>query len=1429
MGKRLLIAAGTAKYDHLPDDLQRACLADVVDSIDATFSKTLGYERVLQNVSINATSGELRDALDDWLSSSQRDTTDWLVLYYTGHGELSDHHLHLLTRNYMDGKLTSTSVSTEELGRMLVAAAPGNTRRRIRRCVVILDTCHSGAGTFDLLTRVHTFFEQNGEGVFAVLAATLPRQEALAGALANALIAAIQDESLGGAQQQWLTFGDIATAVAARLAPQLVLRSYSDSLSGPAEFFPNPRYVAGLPPSATVEQVRRRAVEAQDLNVVWGPSSRGIELEIADGWYFTGRMRALNELSAWLRDPSDSRTRVVTGGPGSGKSALLATVVTHSDPQARNEMPAEYRRWHAAIPENSVDVAVHAKGKTAKEVAERIASVTGVELGELSLADVLRSSGKNFTIVVDALDEAREPARIARDVLRPLSALNNVKLLVGTRPEYLENLGSRAVVIQADAPSYLERSDIAAYVKARLMRSGGEHGSTLYAGKEALAKSVGDTVAEKAFPSFLIARMVADDLLATGAVVEEQALRQGSFPESVAEAFKQYLARFGPNEDKVRDLLRPLAWAEGVGLPWSSVWPSVASRLAQRRYEDNEIRWLLQQAASFIVETTEGGVTVYRLYHQALADYFRQGEDAAHVQFEVTQALIEAVPELLSGGGRDWRLAPLYVRTHLAEHASSGGELGKLVNDPLFLLVADPAHLLPMLNKQDDEIPEPISRTYRSVLHQLHLGLPVAAGYLEMAARRNGAHGLAERITGLALGQRWTVPWAQWLPDVYSRTHARGTSDVWVLETAEWEPGVAVILIGRQNGLVEVLDTETNQILAQWQPPGVEHTAQVALATCDGEHVLVAAWDSNHLGARNLATNEEVVVALGAAEDNVVTALCVARREGRDVCITAQKDRRLAIWLLPELTLLVERVEATPAAAYALRISQEQSTDVLLMGTDTQVMGLGAFSMRRPRSTNRGCLFLLSLQDLGTIWEGAQGERGCVQHLDAAEVNGQSLVAVSQENLGNAEIWDLERRSLVWQGVQHSCAQCWFQSEGGEPLLISVSTSRDTLRIDRLRPLPGEPSAWEPIRAVPSDVPIGGSGYVRRTAIDTHWNFFSAIGHQVLSFDLARFASGASFQTRGHTSRIVARDLAQCESGSRALLAGTADGRILPFDPQTGSLLENPAFARVDNVVALGCAAAESLLVVADGEGRVHLIDTRTGDARGSFKAGDRIGALAVTRWEGRPAVLLGVGQGSVWAARLWDLESCSEIDSQFRYSLSHGEEDKRMQSIGAAEIDGSLRIAFASEYSKIMVSNFIAGAAPTRLYAFMEWNMGVGRGEAITSIAIGHDETRYWVAAGTEYGHLKIWDFRTGETLAIRENAHHHAITALRFHSLEGTPVLVSGGDDNWLMCWTVHLVRKFHIDVGVAINAIAWVDAKMLAVATERGVLAVNVRLSL
>src|SRR5579864_8054436 len=148
MGDRYLIAAGTARYKFLPEQLQRPQLSQVVEDVAKLFVTRLQYTRVLREVSENPGSKELLQELDRWFGSHQRNTADWLAFYYTAHGELQDPRLYLYASDTQDGMLASTTIEAGQLASALVGRAPGGEKRRVRNCLLILDTCHSTAGVF---------------------------------------------------------------------------------------------------------------------------------------------------------------------------------------------------------------------------------------------------------------------------------------------------------------------------------------------------------------------------------------------------------------------------------------------------------------------------------------------------------------------------------------------------------------------------------------------------------------------------------------------------------------------------------------------------------------------------------------------------------------------------------------------------------------------------------------------------------------------------------------------------------------------------------------------------------------------------------------------------------------------------------------------------------------------------------------------------------------------------------------------------------------------------------------------------------------------------------------------------------------------------------------------------------------------------------
>jgi hypothetical protein len=156
--------------------------------------------------------------------------------------------------------------------------------------------------------------------------------------------------------------------------------------------------------------------------------------------------------------------------------------------------------------------------------------------------------------------------------------------------------------------------------------------------------------------------------------------------------------RLGDQADRVRDLLRPLAFAEGQGLPWEDIWAPLASRIAAVTYTDDDLLWLRHHAGSYVIEATEANRSAYRLYHQALAEHLRQDTDDTAIHQAFTHVLRSRVP-LNPDGSPDWTRAHPYTLRHLATHAAHCGLLDELITDTDYLVHAEPDELLLALHR----------------------------------------------------------------------------------------------------------------------------------------------------------------------------------------------------------------------------------------------------------------------------------------------------------------------------------------------------------------------------------------------------------------------------------------------------------------------------------------------------------------------------------------------------------------------------------------------------------------------------------------------------------------------------------------------------------------------------------------------------------
>ncbi|MGH8879356.1 MAG: trypsin-like peptidase domain-containing protein, partial [Stackebrandtia sp.] len=257
----------------------------------------------------------------------------------------------------------------------------------------------------------------------------------------------------------------------------------------------------------------------------WRPRARGVAVDSERGYRFRGRTEALHAINGWLdRDHPDRRILVVTGSPGVGKSAVLGRLVTTADPLIRDALPADDDAVRATV--GSVACAVHAKGKTALEIAAEIARAASAAIPErpedlpVKLREVLTEhGGQRFNLVIDALDEAASPpdARtvVARIVLPIAQTCADVgaQVVVGTRRkdaggDLLAGFGGGARVVDLDDPTYFNETDLQAYALATLQLTGDERPGNPYS-DTTIAEFVAGRIAELSDRNFLIAGLTA--------------------------------------------------------------------------------------------------------------------------------------------------------------------------------------------------------------------------------------------------------------------------------------------------------------------------------------------------------------------------------------------------------------------------------------------------------------------------------------------------------------------------------------------------------------------------------------------------------------------------------------------------------------------------------------------------------------------------------------------------------------------------------------------------------------------------------------------------------------------------------------------------------------------------------------------------------
>lgn len=1319
-----------------------------------------GYQQVLQGMGNYWTADHVRTSLSDWSKHVGLGPDDVVVFYFAGHGLVADRDRHyLMCWNSSEDDPAATALATEDVLRIL-------TRSGLRNLLMVLDTCYGGVAAADgaqvaLRTIARQASHTETTGVW-LLSSARAKEEAIDGAFMDSLVPAVREVGeRSGQRQRHLDLVHIVDATNAHLQ-RAGLRQRAElaagMVTGLAPFLDNEHYCADLPVEDTDLELQRRLANP-DLRDHFGPRSRGVEFDSEPGMYFHGRARLLEELVQWLTNPrTDGRGRIVTGSPGCGKSAVLGRIVALSDPAYR---PRVLREADVAeVPPKLVDVAVHSRHKLLPEIVRQIATELEMDVdgpGQL-LRDlsVRAREGRPIVIVVDALDEAGsgtaadaggrgEPRRIARELLRPLSEVPGVRLLIGTRRELVSSLGAAMEVLDLDDRKYLGHNDIAGYVTSVLLARNEPDVPTPYRDQPELARQVGEAVERRAAGVFLVARMTARGLRTMSAPVDvhEQGW-QDKLPSEIGEAFDDYLSQFREDEDRVRALLTPLAFAEGQGLPRGAIWMGISTALGSRRFDEEDIDWLLDKAAAYIAEITEHGRSVYRLYHQALAEHLR--ENYRPGQRVAQNHIVDALHATVLRDSQDlpdWFSAHRYLQNHLATHAAAAGRLDELVGDPRFLLFAEQLALLQSFRQVRSEKARQARNAYEQVAHQLTDLVPVAerAAYLQLSARRCGAQELADKVDRLNLPVPWQTRWAWWSPTGVHRQLVGHEKEIEGLATGNMD-GRPILLTGSADGTARIWDLITQRSIGEPIKPGSKSITALAVGEMEDYTIAVTGGNDGRLLVWDLSSGKPLCESL-VGHTNAITSIVLGDWANKTVAVTGSSDGTARVWDIGSGVQLGE-----PFTGHRRPVNGVAWTDldgrrvVLTGGADNRVR-------------------VWDIETMVPVGEPLIGHTKPITAVGLTLVNDKPLVLTGSSD-GTLGLWDLLTRQQVGEPLaadQQGVNSLAVGELNGVP--IAVSSGRHIARVWNLttRQQIGQPLT-------------GHDGFIHAVALGALDNTVAVTGgadRTVRIWDLT-----AEQPLAGHTGQVVSAAMALI-SGRHFALTGSTDTTAVVWDLDAGGKQDGqslPGHRATVSAVALGEIGQRPVAVTADEDAVVLIWDLVTRQRIGSPLVG-HTGPVAVIRLchvDSRQVLATGSKDGTV---RLWDPVTGKAL---FAPLTGHNGD------VDLLAIDERGLVLAATHGGHVTAWDLPSQSRqPIKPPNLDQWT-------ALTVGFVDGQTIGLFTGAG---GTMMLWDLVSGHAVGSAMVGHTDVVNSAILSQSDGVPIALSASRDDTIIAWNLRSCR--------------------------------------
>jgi WD40 repeat protein len=1120
----------------------------------------------------------------------------------------------------------------------------------------------------------------------------------------------------------------------------------------------------------------------------WIPRARGVSIESERGYRFRGRTAALNRIVQWLDRPKpDRRVLVVTGSPGVGKSAVLGRIVTTADAAIRASLPASDEAARAKV--GSVSCAVHAKAKTALEVAGEIARAASAKLpketGDLApavrkaLTDRNRSS---FNVIIDALDEAASPAQARAIIDKVVLSLAETctdagaQVIVGTRRrdgdgDLLGRFGGALAAIDLDDSQYFEEEDLAAYALACLQLAGDERPDSPYA-EDALAEPLAQAIARMSNRNFLIAGLTAR----SHGLYDQQAVdpEQLTFSTTVDKALADYIQNLGSAGGlPATEVLTALAFAEAPGLS-ADLWQLAVEAVSGTRVSPVDLRRFARSSAgNFLVEASEAAATgqrpdnvkVYRLFHQALNEALLRARSDLVRQADDEKALTRALTQY--GRLSRWEDAPSYLLRSLPGHAAAAGLIDDLLGDDAYLLQADLRRLMQVADDATSAQGRGRARLLRLTPQAVSAG----------AAERVALFSVTEALEDLGTSYReggsqapYRASWASVRPrseraileghkeavaavcqvtvegrDLLASAGADWTIRLWDPVTGEslrtlkghggWVFALCRVTVAGRDLLASVGVDRTVRI---WDPATSEplrslnghggRVLGVCRVTVADRDLLASAGDDSTVRIWDPATGEQRVILEGHRAE--VRAVCPVTVAGRDLLASAGADGTVRIW--------------DPA-------SGEQR--VILEGHVNRVLGVCPVTI-----AGRDLLASAGADGMVRIWDPATGEQRVILEGHRAEVRAVCPVTVAGRDLlasagadGMVRIWDPatgEQRAAL-EGHRGEVKAVCPVTVAGRNLLASAGDDK-TVRI------------WDPATGEQRAPQTDDRGEVRAVCLVT----------------------------------VAGRDL---------LASAGADGMVRIWDPATGEQRSTLEGHRGEvRAVCPVTVAGRDLLASAGADGTVRIWDPATGEQRSTLE-GHQLGVRAVcpVTVAGRELLASGSEDGVV---RIWDPAKAEQ-----RATLNSGD---WITALCPVTVGGRNLLARTTALGIVRIWDPATGEQRATLKGHRR------PVRAVCRVAVAGHEL---LASASDDKTVRIWDPSTGEQRATLEG-HQGEVRAVCAVTVAGRDLLASASDDKTVRIWDPETraclvtVPSYHSALAVAYTA------DSLAIGLTAGILVVK-----